>query len=193
MKTLKKYLIILVSFSLLYACQDESIEDTQIAPTPEQETSPESKPTTSNLKSSGLSDVTIYYENENGDYVSVDQSDLEAFISNTLELELASTSFESFVVLEDSEGSALKTTAINNGITYSFGIVLTDYDDGSPVSSFRMGKSCSCEGCSNGCSLTINGSVCSCSSCELPYGSNLDCTKSETGTVGAIYSSLDFD
>jgi len=47
--------------------------------------------------------------------------------------------------------------------------------------SYLLGsKTCTCEGCSSGCNLTVTGSICSCSPC--PPGPN-QCVKTETVVI----------
>lgn len=67
----------------------------------------------------------------------------------------------------------LRTTSSDN--TIQTGAFITKGSNGV----YRMGsKQCTCEGCPQGCQLEINGTSCTCSSCE--GNSNKACTKKET-------------
>jgi hypothetical protein len=69
--------------------------------------------------------------------------------------------------------------AASSDHTMEKGISLELDDNNMPVLAAAGGKSCSCEGCSNGCNLRTFGSTCWCTSCN-PSGV---CTKTETITL----------
>ena len=124
-----------------------------------------------------ISNVTILDKVDN-DEIEVTTEYLKMKWQNALKEEGFSIKLEKFEILESfDEEKGIKTfflRTVSRDKTISTGAFLTKKSDGV----YMLGsKTCTCEGCPQGCNVVVSGSTCSCSPCT---GHNKSCTKKET-------------
>lgn len=88
------------------------------------------------------------------------------------------------ITSKDEEGLAYKWLLCSNvkgEAKQDFGLELGTLTGTSKLAISGGSKTCTCKGCSNGCELSVNGDICSCSPCQL--SSSSECKKKESITV----------
>ncbi len=142
-----------------------------------------------NEESISLNDIlkVKLYDISNNEAVEVTTDYLKDKWEKELAMEGINVSLEKFEIIQSKtqEGTAtffLKAKSTNGTVETGAFIVPQNENDTTtklPDSSYLLkGKTCTCQGCPQGCRLHMNGSTCTCTTC--PAGGSQACTKTET-------------